>query len=586
MEDVFIHPQALCESINVGEGTRIWAFAHILPGARIGKNCNICDGVFVENEVVIGDNVTIKCGVQVWDGITVEDNVFIGPNATLTNDMYPKSRNENWKLLHTVLRKGCSIGANATILPGIEIGEGAMIGAGAVVTKSVPAHAVIVGNPGREVETKVPPPPGSVNLMSDMPLPEPYKNDYQQAPLLSAIVFDYGSSEYIFDALHSVLTQTYPNIELIVGSMRLGGDFPADEIIDYVTKHRGNNIKRVVITENKENSGVIACLKKVHAICAGEYELFITSDDVWKYSCVFADMMTFVNTHDDEPEWIVAQVEMYNEKLKRGRLSMDADIAELLRRGDVAALRDKAVSGVILPIVGCMYKRTLFGRLGSLQGYSRLAAWPLQLRALRMNVRPFFLENVSARRRQIEDARDEFIADAAVNACENDVRGIFEREVRPYRAFFSSDAYALAGRVAARYRTAAVGLDSDADASCGSEDASSGAALNNPSHRKKSNLRMVSFRQLTKKLLLFAKNNKDAIIRFSLKREIFTSLLRGIPFLVFAWLFDRYTDVPPVLSSFLLLLGIIECGVSLLKLLLNVGVKLYYMHSYIAGKRK
>lgn len=160
MEDVFIHPQALCESINVGEGTRIWAFAHILPGARIGKNCNICDGVFVENEVVIGDNVTIKCGVQVWDGITVEDNVFIGPNATLTNDMYPKSRNENWKLLHTVLRKGCSIGANATILPGIEIGEGAMIGAGAVVTKSVPAHAVIVGNPGREVETKVPPPRG------------------------------------------------------------------------------------------------------------------------------------------------------------------------------------------------------------------------------------------------------------------------------------------------------------------------------------------------------------------------------------------------------------------------------------------
>lgn len=153
MGDVFIHPQALCESTNIGEGTRIWAFAHILPGARIGKNCNICDGVFVENEVVIGDNVTIKCGVQVWDGITVEDNVFIGPNATLTNDMYPKSRNENWKLLRTVLRRGCSIGANATILPGVEIGEGAMIGAGAVVTESVPAHAVVVGNPGKIIKT-------------------------------------------------------------------------------------------------------------------------------------------------------------------------------------------------------------------------------------------------------------------------------------------------------------------------------------------------------------------------------------------------------------------------------------------------
>lgn len=156
MENVFVHPQALCESSNVGEGTRIWAFAHILPGARIGKNCNICDGVFVENDVVIGDNVTIKCGVQVWDGITVEDNVFIGPNATLTNDMYPKSRNADWKLLRTVLRTGCSIGANATILPGIEIGESAMIGAGAVVTKSVPSFAVVVGNPARIVGTKVP----------------------------------------------------------------------------------------------------------------------------------------------------------------------------------------------------------------------------------------------------------------------------------------------------------------------------------------------------------------------------------------------------------------------------------------------
>ena len=154
MKDVFIHPQALCESANVGEGTRIWAFAHVLLGARIGRNCNICDGVFVENDVTVGDNVTVKCGVQLWDGVTVEDNVFIGPNATLTNDRYPKSRNENWKLLRTILRKGCSIGANATILPGLEIGEGAMIGAGAVVTRSVPPHAVVVGNPGRIVEVK------------------------------------------------------------------------------------------------------------------------------------------------------------------------------------------------------------------------------------------------------------------------------------------------------------------------------------------------------------------------------------------------------------------------------------------------
>jgi UDP-2-acetamido-3-amino-2,3-dideoxy-glucuronate N-acetyltransferase len=149
MSKPFIHPSALCESQSVGPGTRVWAFAHILPGAKIGSECNICDGVFVENDVVIGDRVTIKCGVQLWDGLTVEDDVFIGPNATLTNDRFPRTKVYPAEFQRTFLRKGSSIGANATILPGLEIGLGAMVGAGAVVTRSVPPNAIVVGNPAR-----------------------------------------------------------------------------------------------------------------------------------------------------------------------------------------------------------------------------------------------------------------------------------------------------------------------------------------------------------------------------------------------------------------------------------------------------
>ena len=147
--NVFVHENAVCESSTVGEGTRIWAFAHILPGARIGKGCNVCDGVFVENDVTVGDNVTVKCGVQLWDGLSLEDNVFVGPNATFANDRLPRSKVYPETFQKTIIRKGASIGANATILPGVEIGPGAMIGAGAVVTRNVPPNAIVVGNPGR-----------------------------------------------------------------------------------------------------------------------------------------------------------------------------------------------------------------------------------------------------------------------------------------------------------------------------------------------------------------------------------------------------------------------------------------------------
>jgi acetyltransferase-like isoleucine patch superfamily enzyme len=145
----FKHPQALVESAAIGPGTRIWAFAHVLPNAQIGADCNICDHTFIENDVRIGDRVTIKCGVQVWDGVTLEDDVFVGPNATFTNDPFPRSRLHPESYARTIVRHGASIGANATILPGVSIGQNAMIGAGSVVTRTVPSNAIVTGNPAR-----------------------------------------------------------------------------------------------------------------------------------------------------------------------------------------------------------------------------------------------------------------------------------------------------------------------------------------------------------------------------------------------------------------------------------------------------
>lgn len=142
------HPQALCESTCIGAGTRVWAFAHILPQATIGADCNICDHVFIENDVIVGDRVTIKCGVQLWDGVRVDSDVFIGPNATFSNDASPRSKQYK-PAEQTFLEKGCSIGANATILPGLTVGRYAMVGAGAVVTRNVPPYAIVTGVPAR-----------------------------------------------------------------------------------------------------------------------------------------------------------------------------------------------------------------------------------------------------------------------------------------------------------------------------------------------------------------------------------------------------------------------------------------------------
>lgn len=140
-----IHELSDVQSKQIGENTNIWQYCVVLPGAKIGESCNICSHCFIENDVVIGNRVTIKCGVQIWDGMEIEDEVFIGANATFCNDRYPKSKNKEFKLEKILIKKGAVIGANATILPGVTIGENAMIGAGAIVTRDVEDHEKVIG---------------------------------------------------------------------------------------------------------------------------------------------------------------------------------------------------------------------------------------------------------------------------------------------------------------------------------------------------------------------------------------------------------------------------------------------------------
>ena len=152
LTDVFVHPQALVETRRIGPGSRVAAFAQILPGAVIGRDANICDHVFIENDVVIGDRVSLMCGVQLRDGVRIEDDVFIGPNAMLTSDYFPRTKLRPAQSLETRICKGATIGANASILPGLNIGHGAIIGASAVVSHDVPPNAIVTGNPARIVD--------------------------------------------------------------------------------------------------------------------------------------------------------------------------------------------------------------------------------------------------------------------------------------------------------------------------------------------------------------------------------------------------------------------------------------------------
>lgn len=153
MNNYFIHPLSDVQSTSIGAGTRIWQYVVVLPGAKIGQDGNICSHCFIENDVVIGDRVTVKSGVQLWDGLRVDNDVFIGPNVTFTNDKYPKSQNISFKLITTWLEAGASIGGGATLLPGIRVGAGATVGAGAVVTKDVPPGAIVAGNPAKIIKS-------------------------------------------------------------------------------------------------------------------------------------------------------------------------------------------------------------------------------------------------------------------------------------------------------------------------------------------------------------------------------------------------------------------------------------------------
>lgn len=148
---VFVHPKGLCESDQVGEGTRVWAFAHVMPGARIGRDCNVGDGAFVESGVVLGDNVTVKNHVLLFHGVTCEDDVFLGPNVVFTNDLRPRAHRKLGpeSLLPTLVRNGATLGAGVVVVCGVTIGRDAFAAAGAVIIGDVPAHAFMAGNPAR-----------------------------------------------------------------------------------------------------------------------------------------------------------------------------------------------------------------------------------------------------------------------------------------------------------------------------------------------------------------------------------------------------------------------------------------------------
>jgi acetyltransferase-like isoleucine patch superfamily enzyme len=198
-----IHKNALVEDgASIGKNTRVWAFTHILPKAVIGDDCNICDHVFIENDVRVGSRVTVKCGVQLWDGLRIEDDVFIGPNVTFTNDLFPRSKVYPDQFLKTTIKSGSSIGANATILPGVTISEGVMVGAGAVVTKSVPPNAIVMGNPARIV--------GYINAESQNHFESAIARDNSPGPIVDST------------SVKGVTVHKFPLILDIRGSLTVG----------------------------------------------------------------------------------------------------------------------------------------------------------------------------------------------------------------------------------------------------------------------------------------------------------------------------------------------------------------------------
>ena len=396
--------------------------------------------------------------------------------------------------------------------------------------------------------------------MSDMRLRGPCESEHAQAPLISALVIAYNNSDFIFDTLQSVLTQDYPNIELIVSDDHSTKGFPVDEIIDYINKHRGENIQRVLINENEENMGTVRHVEKLRGMSRGEYELLIAADDVWKDSCVFSDFMDFVSAHEDEHvEWVVSQLEMCDERMHFDRLFVNENTIDLLKRGDMEGLREHIASVAILPSVGCMYKKSFFDKIGSLNAYSLIEDYSAHVRALRMNVRPFYLDRVTAKHRGggVSHGNRRYSQDIYCNYIRDYIL-IFENEVMPYRRFFTSAAYRRAKHLYNYNKSVYDGM-------------SWGLGFSE-------NQSILNLDNIKRRIIGIIYRHKNSIIYFSSKQKIIRSFSYGTFFLSLSLFFKKLVTTLPVLCNTLFLLGILEYCVCLIRLFTNIAIKIHRIY--------
>lgn len=399
--------------------------------------------------------------------------------------------------------------------------------------------------------------------MSDMRLRELCESEHEPAPLISALVIAYNNSDFIFDTLRSVLTQDYPNIELIVSDDHSTKGFPTDEIIDYINKHRGENIQRVLINENEENMGTVKHVEKLRGMTRGEYELLIAADDVWNDSRVFSDFMAVVSNHEkEEVEWVVSQLEMCDERMNFDQLFVSENTIDLLKRGDMEGLRERIASAAILPSVGCMYKKSFFNKIGSLSEYSLIEDYSAHVRALRMNIRPFYLDRVTAKHRRggVSHGNQRYDQDVYCNYIRDYVL-IFENEIMPYRSLFTPTSYRRAERLYDYNRSVYEGMYE--------QEGAHGETRHLPKGTEQS---MLTFGGIIRKVIGIIYRYRDSIICFSLKKNIIRSFFYGMILLLLS---KKLTPNVPVLGNTLFLLGIIGCCVCIIQIFVNIAIKLH-----------